>query len=91
MKVHEKIKYFTWMCINGGIMLNWERKRRDISADVVCMCCNIDEETTEHLFRDCSKVSDTWNGLINFNCDTCLSFQVPFSTWMRSNLMKEHK
>lgn len=88
LRVPEKIRYFIWLCINDSVLNNWERKRRHIAMDALCVCCNREEETYEHLFRDCQHVSVTWIDLIDSNQDVFLFFQIPFSSWIRSNLLE---
>ena len=51
-----------------------------ISSSNLCDFCNMDIETIQHLFWECSHVQIFWNNLHNFINNTYLQLHLTFNT-----------
>ncbi|KAL8171129.1 hypothetical protein V2J09_022933 [Rumex salicifolius] len=73
---------FVWLAARGGALCNSERRRRHLSNSATCACCNSDEETLDHLFRDYQLKSAD---LIFFPDPNF--FSLHFASWLCSNIL----
>ncbi|KAL8139797.1 hypothetical protein V2J09_005818 [Rumex salicifolius] len=56
----ERCRTFTWLVARGGVLRNMERTQRHIANSSLFPICLKDEESYEHLFKDCPVTRDTW-------------------------------
>lgn len=86
LKASERVRSFIWLLLKGGILTNVERNRQHLSTTSSCACCNADDESLCHLFRDCRWVVHGWNRVL-YREVVNEFFSLLFSTWIRSNLL----
>ncbi|KAH1057629.1 hypothetical protein J1N35_035694 [Gossypium stocksii] len=54
LKMPSKIRILLWKITNGYIPTTYNLKLRHLAINSLCPMCQEDEESVEHLFRDCS-------------------------------------
>lgn len=82
IKSMEKIKLFMWKISKNGLMVNAERKRRDLMEIATCPVCNVDDESLDHLFRHYRMAENCWN-LVSTPPNFLSSFHLPLDLWMK--------
>ncbi|XP_019163505.1 PREDICTED: uncharacterized protein LOC109159849 [Ipomoea nil] len=81
IKAIERVKLFVWKIVKNGLLVNTERKRRGLTIDSSCPRCGAEEETLDHLFRQCEDSRNCWSitsPLRNFNA----SNHLPIGCWI---------
>lgn len=63
LKVPNKVKILLWTMSHDKVLGNAERKRRGLTVDGNCLVCSGQEETTEHIFKTCTKATHVWNNI----------------------------
>jgi hypothetical protein len=65
-----KMIFFMWLCLNDCIILGVNYKKRGGISPFVCCLYLRNEETTTHIFVDCSKTQNIWSEVIKlFNIE----------------------
>lgn len=55
-----KIGIFAWRCLRGILPSKSLLIKRGMNIDPICTCCGLEQETMEHIFRDCNWTSFFW-------------------------------
>ena len=58
-----KYREFQFKVINNILNLNYKLYKMKLIDSPLCSLCNLENETTEHLFWNCSMIQDFWNQL----------------------------
>ncbi|XP_021758571.1 uncharacterized protein LOC110723527 [Chenopodium quinoa] len=75
-----KWKIFGWKIIHAGIPVASALAVRGVSVDSTCCFCRREQETINHLFRDCDFVTPLWvRSSFHFNSQGLL--HLPFLQW----------
>ncbi|CAN1130131.1 Putative ribonuclease H protein At1g65750 [Linum perenne] len=53
-----RIRFLLWLAVQGKLLTNSSRMHRHMTASATCTFCNIEDETTLHVLRDCSFTSE---------------------------------
>lgn len=76
---------FGWLLGHNGVLSKVNLARRNLCINVKCSQCEVNEETTLHLFRDCIIAKKLWHEIVPspawnlfFNCD--------YKEWIYLNL-----
>ncbi|OMO85295.1 reverse transcriptase [Corchorus capsularis] len=84
LKFLPKLKFFLWEVILGIVPTRSLLFHRGFIVNLSCPFCNSEEETLQHLFRDCIVTQTFWQqaGFI---------FQPtsPFDLWLKDNLLRK--
>ena len=59
-----KVKFFFWLALHGRLWTVERRKCHGLQAHVVCMLCDQDDETTDHLLASCPFTREVWMRLL---------------------------
>jgi len=85
-KILERLRCFLWRIVRGAILTNVERMRRGLTFDPTCPICNVDIESSLHIFRDCQFVMKLWQQLLG--CKNLNSFiQGNIVEWIETNVL----
>ena len=90
----QRIKVFMWLLLNNEVMTNVERNRRHVSSMTRCQVCNIADESSLHLIRDCHFAISVWERIIiDEQSIWFFSTDMSLSDWLFRNLVeqKHHK
>lgn len=60
VKVTKRCRTFIWLVLKGKILRNKERHWWGLTYDGSCPICDCDEESLDHLFRDCQVARLVW-------------------------------
>ncbi|KAL4282284.1 hypothetical protein GQ457_03G032640 [Hibiscus cannabinus] len=60
LQVPQRLRLFAWLAYKQKLMTNSERCRRSIGSQSFCSICNLSEETTLHVLRDCATAKSVW-------------------------------
>lgn len=63
LKIPSKICILIWRIVNGYIPTLQNLKARSLVRNTVCPVCQVEEESVEHLFRDCIFTQQVLRGL----------------------------
>ncbi|KAL8168150.1 hypothetical protein V2J09_009649 [Rumex salicifolius] len=86
LDVPKRIRFFIWMVVKGGVLINKERVRRHLCDNLACALCPTEEESLEHLFMRCPPARTTWLN-IGGPTSTPRFLDAPFSSWVHSNVL----
>ncbi|KAL4311250.1 hypothetical protein GQ457_01G038400 [Hibiscus cannabinus] len=64
LQVPQRLRLFAWLAYKQKLMTNSERCRRSIGSQPFCSICNLSEETTLHVLRDCATAKSVWMQLL---------------------------
>ncbi|ONI01039.1 hypothetical protein PRUPE_6G118100 [Prunus persica] len=85
LQVPPKIKTFLWLLIQGKLLTNVQRVRRNLASNSNCPCCNGSMESLDHLFRRCRHATKMWNS-IGIPNQVAHSFSMDFKDWLFTNI-----
>ncbi|KAK9027960.1 hypothetical protein V6N11_067778 [Hibiscus sabdariffa] len=71
--------------MNDRFLTNKERVRRHLSSFDRCLNCLIDEESVDHVLRNCPMVAYVWNRVVRAS-KLSEFMAMPFKQWFISNL-----
>lgn len=74
----KKVKVFSWRCIKGTLPVKACLLIKQVNMDGHCPICGKHLETTEHLFLQCSKLSQVCD---RFDHKNCCNFTGRMITW----------
>ena len=60
LNIPNKIKTFTWKACHNALPTKVNLCHRGILEEALCEACGLSEETSGHLFWDCTKARETW-------------------------------
>ncbi|CAN1162974.1 Putative ribonuclease H protein At1g65750 [Linum perenne] len=80
-----RIQHFLWLVGHEKLLTNLERKRRHISNDSSCPCCEHPEESILHILRDCNMAAQVWD-LLKLPTDDVLRSGCDMDQWLRGLL-----
>lgn len=63
IKVPQRVKMFIWLTLLGKNLTNANRRARHLTDDPRCTIYGTDEETMEHILRNCNLALKFWNEL----------------------------
>ncbi|XP_021754765.1 uncharacterized protein LOC110720069 [Chenopodium quinoa] len=75
-----KLQLFCWKLLHNPLPLNGVLQQRGIPVETTCVLCLGYHESVDHLFRDCSFVSDIWMSVPLFS-SLVVRWDVHFSVW----------
>ncbi|CAI0383668.1 unnamed protein product [Linum tenue] len=79
-----RIKHFMWIVLHGRLLTKKELTRRKITTNSHCNLCPDQEETIDHILRNCSKARVVWD---KFQSRTVAnSMSLPLQDWLMINL-----
>ncbi|KAK1326875.1 hypothetical protein QJS10_CPA01g02555 [Acorus calamus] len=58
-----KVKFFVWLVCHGRILTKAYVSKWCPNISTVCVLCNANTETVDHLFRECSMARELWERL----------------------------
>ena len=61
LHVPNKVKTFTWKACRNILLTKDNLCHTHILTDPTCEACNLAEETSGHLFWECTKAKETWS------------------------------
>lgn len=64
VKAPSRMIMFLWLVRHGRIMMNDERRRRNMTPDGYCPLCANVPETVEHVIRECRRARKVWRELV---------------------------
>ncbi|KAL8161366.1 hypothetical protein V2J09_012855 [Rumex salicifolius] len=88
--VPDRIRAFMWMLAKGCIFTNQERRRRHLTQDDSCSLYDVETESCDHLFWDCTQVIRNWHSL-GIPSRHAGSFKGGFVAWFRENIMSTQR
>ena len=81
---------FLWLAMHDKLLTNAERVSRGLSNSSTCAKCNLEEESTIHVLRDCPFASWIWMNLLD-QADWDHFFNLPLQEWLAGNLYGKKK
>eukprot|EP00253_Pinus_taeda_P020455 PITA_20455 len=60
-----KIKFFAWTLLKGKILIVENLRKKGIHGPFVCVLCQEEEESTQHLFLNCVIARQCWKQIIS--------------------------
>ncbi|XP_074318679.1 uncharacterized protein LOC141655501 [Silene latifolia] len=84
LPVQQRIRFFIWLSAHDRVMTNYNRVRRGLSDDPICPRCNEEDETIEHLLRNCPVSTDIWN-LLGDGASSNEFYTDQFHHWVAKN------
>ncbi|CAL8995128.1 unnamed protein product [Prunus brigantina] len=63
LRVPPKLKIFFWLVLQGRILTNEQRARRQLTSDPSCSVCDGFSESIVHLLRDCPRANEVWRAV----------------------------
>lgn len=73
LHVAPRVKHFIWLMFHGRLSTTDFLNSINIGPNTLCIFCNLENESMEHLFLDCRYAQLVWN-LINHKLNTNISF-----------------
>ncbi|KAH7679239.1 Reverse transcriptase zinc-binding domain-containing protein [Dioscorea alata] len=61
LKVAPRVKHFCWILLYNAVKTHEYLYRLNLGPQTFCSFCNLYTESTDHLFRTCSKTQVIWN------------------------------
>lgn len=88
---HPRIQYFLWLCTHRKIPTTENLAYWEMNINTTCAACNSQEESIEHLFRECPIAIQFWRKL-GIPKSKKATFRASFSEWIRANCLgyEEH-
>ncbi|KAL4336634.1 hypothetical protein AHAS_Ahas12G0029800 [Arachis hypogaea] len=81
----ERIRTFLWLLANDALLINHNRRRRNMTSEADCPRCNSNEETVLHAFKDCPIARLVWQALLSHQRNQHF-FSLDIRDWLCSNL-----
>ena len=85
LKILNRVKSFAWLVVKGKLLTNHARQRRAMAASTTCPRCGVNDETNDHVFRQCSGVKRLWYRLVAPRWWN-IFFLLPFQQWIIWNM-----
>lgn len=60
IQVPHKVRHFVWRACRDILPTNYNMKCREVLTEEVCAECNLDSETTGHVFWSCLRTQRIW-------------------------------
>ncbi|XP_039145742.1 putative receptor-like protein kinase At3g47110 [Dioscorea cayenensis subsp. rotundata] len=79
LRIAPRVKHFIWLLQHGRISTTDYLNSINLGPRSLCIFCNLELESIEHIFLDCCKVQSVWN-LINHSLGCNISFPDFIST-----------
>lgn len=79
------IQIFLWQCCHMKVMTRTFLRQRGLDVETTCRVCHRDDETLDHIFRECKVALDLWRSL-GIPRSKKATFSLPLNEWIRSNL-----
>lgn len=73
LHVVPRVKHFIWLLLHGKISTTDYLNSINLGPRSLCIFCNIESESVEHLFKECCYAQLVWNSL-NHNLGINISF-----------------
>ncbi|XP_031101801.1 uncharacterized protein LOC116005700 [Ipomoea triloba] len=77
----ERVRLFIWKVAVNGLLTNAERFRWGLSPNAECPRCGAQEESTDHLLRQCDFAKECWEAA-SAPASFMTSFHLPLIDWM---------
>ncbi|CAL9006204.1 unnamed protein product, partial [Prunus brigantina] len=90
LRIPPKLHFFLWLTVQGKLLTNEQRVKRNLAGDLACTVCDYPAESILHIFRDCNRARDVWNDLLIYPSNFSF-FQMDFKPWLKANLMSKVK
>lgn len=84
-RIMERQRLFGWLLLHDRVLTSVHLAQRGLVVQTTCKICKMHEETSLHLFRDCTSINKLWRALVPEKYHRQF-FQVPFMEWMCSNI-----
>ncbi|XP_074290582.1 uncharacterized protein LOC141617299 [Silene latifolia] len=84
LPVQQRIRMFIWLAAHRRLMTNYNRVRRGIHDDPLCPRCREEDESTDHLLRNCPYSKEIWY-LLGESAINPLFYTLPFQNWISKN------
>ena len=88
LPIPHKIITFTWKLLQDALPLKAEIAKRGINCNQLCQLCQLDNETSEHLFIHCHFARAVWIGN-DINTSSLIENHIPIKQWIQE-LAKRH-
>ncbi|KAF7818437.1 reverse transcriptase [Senna tora] len=87
LNCHRRLKFFLWMCVNNGLPTKVILSKRRVPISVSCSFCNLEDESSSHIFRDCPLVQNIWS---LSNSKVSIQISDPFEAWIKDNCLNSN-
>ncbi|CAI0429274.1 unnamed protein product [Linum tenue] len=85
-----RVRHFLWLMAHGSLLTNVERERRHLSTSTLCTRCKQEEESPEHVFRNCVYAREVWKQTLPTAVNTHAD-QQSFKEWFMHHLSSPEK
>lgn len=85
-KIPPKLKLFAWTMVQGRLLTNSQRCKRNFTTDPNCKFCPGILESMLHLLRDCPRATAIWNA-IHIPLRIQGTFHLDWNGWILANTL----